>query len=162
VWALPPFSQPATSFSPPPLSPLLQHTNSPSVIFQLVLTDTAGATTTVVSDASWLAFDGDAHRKPGPATQGGSAGTAFLEYIDARGEPVGWRAPGFVPGAGWGPAAATPPSASDLANLHPRMQPSLSFSNLTVVSITPVPAPPQPGVPVECGFVPENTQLLLG
>jgi hypothetical protein len=99
-----------------------QHTDNPSVIFQLILTDSTGAASTVVTDDSWLAFDGDAHRKPGPATDGGSAGTRFLEYIDARGEPVGWRAAGFTPGPGWGPAVGTAPSASDLANLYPRMQ----------------------------------------
>ena len=51
------------------------HTHSPSVIFQLDLTDASGTTTSIVTDSSWLAFDGDVHRNPGPPTQGGSAGT---------------------------------------------------------------------------------------
>lgn len=164
------------------------HTGGPSVIFQLELTDDAGATTTIVTDASWLAFDGDVHRRPGPAIDGGSAGTKFLcvesgweaavahrlhasrpsstaprsEYIDAREEPVGWRAAGFVPGAGWAAAVATAPSASDLANLHPRMQPSLVVTNVTAVSVTPVPPPPNPNTPVECALIPENSAALLG
>lgn len=54
------------------------HTGGPSVIFQLELTDASGATTTVVTDSSWQAFNGDVHRRPGPAIDGGSAGTAFL------------------------------------------------------------------------------------
>jgi hypothetical protein len=48
-----------------------------------------------------MAFDADVHRNPGRALHGGSAGTGFLEYIDARNEPVGWKAAGFKPGAGW-------------------------------------------------------------
>lgn len=145
-----------------PSSSQAMHTGGPSVIFEVDLTTAAGATTPVVTDATWLAFDADVHRRPGPATDGGSAGTKFLEYIDARAEPVGWRASGFVPGAGWAAAVATQPSASDLANLHPRMQPSLVVINVTAVSVTPVPTPPNPSKPVQCGIVPENSNIYLG
>ena len=137
---------------------------SPAVIFQLTLRTAAGATTVVVSDASWSALNGDAHRGPGPSTGGGSsAGTGFVEHIDARAEPVGWRAVGFVPGAGWTPATAKPPSADQLANLHPRMQPPMQVVEvLNITRIWPVPTPPlPPWGPVACGVVPENNKLQL-
>ena len=79
---------------------------TPSTIMQLTLRLAGGAELTVVTDSTWLAFNGDVHRQPGPARHGGSAGTGFLEYIDARFEPVGWRAPGFTPTASW--VRATP------------------------------------------------------
>ena len=113
---------------------------NPSVILEVVLTDAAGATVTVSTDPTWLAFNGDAHRKPGPPTHGSSAGTAFLEYIDARGEPVGWRQAGFAAGADWAPAVATAPSPSDQRAFHPRMQPPLVVADIAVTSIVPVPA----------------------
>jgi hypothetical protein len=60
-----------------------------SAIMQLNIRSASGKVTTVGTDATWMSFDGDAHRHPGPALHGHSAGTGFLEYIDARGEPVG-------------------------------------------------------------------------
>ena len=135
----------------------------PAVIFQLVLHLADGSTQTLVSDASWGAFNGDLHRKPGPAAHGGSAGTGFIEYNDARGEPVGWRAPGFTPGAQWAAAAAQAPSAAQLLDLHPHMQPPLQVAPMPLVSIVPGPAPPPPPPtgPVTCGRVPENSKLTL-
>jgi hypothetical protein len=137
--------------------------SDPNVIFQLELTLADGSKTVVVTDASWRAFNGDAHRKPGPAKNGGSAGTGFLEYIDARGEPVGWRLPGFVEGAGWGAATGAAPTADQITNLHPRMQPAMAVDeNLPAVSIRPVPSPPMPpSGPQWCGIVPENSDFEL-
>ena len=79
------------------------------------------------TDASWRAFNGDVHRNPGPGQHGGSAGTKFIEYIDARHEPVGWKLVGFddSTSAGWAPAEATPPTASDVSNLFPKMEPPM-------------------------------------
>jgi hypothetical protein len=128
----------------------------PSVIFQLELTLADGSVSRVVTDASWRAFDGDAHRKPGPAMDGGSAGTAFVEYIDARGEPVGWRAAGYSEGPGWAAAAGAAPSAEELANLYPRMEsPMVVDELLRVASLQPVPSQPiPPGA--ACGIVPNH------
>ena len=136
---------------------------TPAVIFALTLTLADGSSSTVVSDASWAAFDGDAHRRPGPSQGGGgSAGTGFVEYIDARGEPVGWRGAGFAPGAGWAPAVASAPTADQLANLHPRMQPPMEVYDIAVQSVWPVPTPPMPpSGPVDCGEVAENSALQL-
>jgi hypothetical protein len=55
------------------------HKGSPSVLLQLQLRTHAGEVITHVSNASWTAFNGDAHRKPGPPTHGSSAGTGFIE-----------------------------------------------------------------------------------
>ena len=136
----------------------------PKVIMQLEMIQADGRSKNViVTDASWRAFDGDAHRKPGPATKGGSAGTGFLEYIDARGEPVGWRAPGFVEGAGWTAATAAAPSSDEVKNLHPRMQEPMAVDEtLAPVSMRPIPSPPIPPTgPTWCGVVPENSNLEL-
>ena len=137
--------------------------NTPHVIFELVLTLADGSKQTFVTDASWRAFNGDAHRKPGPATHGGSAGTGFLEYIDARGEPVGWRTAGFAEGAGWAAAVASAPSADELANLHQRMQPPMQVvEDLPIVSIRPIASPPiPPSGPQWCAVAPENSNLEL-
>ena len=118
--------------------------STPDVIFELRVRLAGGAELLVVSDATWSAFNGDVHRVPGPSQGGGgSAGTGFVEYIDARAEPVGWRAAGFAPGAGWAPAVASPPSADQLSNLHPRMQPPMQVVELVNVQrIWPVPPPP--------------------
>ena len=136
---------------------------SPRIIFELVLTLADGSRTSVVTDGSWRAFNGDVHRRPGPATNGGSAGTGFLEYIDARAEPVGWRTAAFAEGAGWAAAVGSAPSASDLANLHPRMQPPMVVDeDLPVVAIRPIPSPPlPPSGPQWCGVAPENSNLEL-
>ena len=56
----------------------------PSARLQLVFVLGDGTVKVVGSDGSWQAFNGDVHRKPGPPTHGSSAGTGFLEYIDAR------------------------------------------------------------------------------
>jgi hypothetical protein len=138
------------------------HQNGPSVMLEVRMTCADGATITLVTDSSWLAFNGDVHRNPAPATQGGSAGTAFLEYIDARHEPVGWRMPGFAPGSGWLAAVGSSPSSDDARNLHPRMQPPMQTSDLSLVSIVPVPSPAPKGVPVRCGYAGEQDTLLLG
>ena len=110
-----------------------------------------------------MAFDGDIHRKPGKPQHGSSAGTGFLEYIDARHEPVGWRSTGFVPGAGWGPAVATPPTAAERQSLHSKMEPPMQVYPVPVRSIRAVPPPPSPPTsPVACGIAAENSILLLG
>jgi len=136
---------------------------APQVIMQLELTLADGSKSVVVTDGSWRAFNGDAHRVPGPAKNGGSAGTGFLEYIDARGEPVGWRLPGFVEGAGWAAAAGAAPTADQLANLHPRMQPAMAVDeNVPAVAIRSIPSPPMPpSGPQWCGIAPENSNLEL-
>ena len=136
--------------------------NTPKAIFQVVMTAADGSRTLAVSDASWSSFNGDLHRKPGPARNGGSAGTGFLEYIDARAEPVGWRSLGFAEDALWVPAVAAAPSADELQNLHPRMEQNMAWSDYPVASIWPVPAPPMPpSGPVWCGIGPENSNLEL-
>ena len=136
--------------------------NTPRVIFQIVMTLSDGSTTTVVTDASWSSFNGDLHRFPGPAKNGGSAGTGFLEYIDARGEPVNWRTVGFVEDSKWVPAVATPPSADEVSQMHPRMEQNMAWSAYPLQSIWQVPAPPLPPTgPVWCGIGPENSNLEL-
>jgi hypothetical protein len=47
----------------------------PQPLMQLNLLLTSGKTVEVVTDGSWDAFDGDVHRRPGPAKHGDSAGT---------------------------------------------------------------------------------------
>jgi hypothetical protein len=129
-------------------------------IMLLKLTLKDGTTTTFSTDGTWQGFNGDAHRKPGAAKHGHSAGTgcvlstrqysrwapvfesclvclisplsvacfvpfllflsrfcSFLEYIDARAEPVGWMTPGFKAGAGWDAATGTAPSAGEWIRL---------------------------------------------
>jgi len=138
--------------------------NPPKVIFQVTMLFSSGEPLSIITDNTWGAFNGDLHRKPGPATHGGSAGTGFLEYIDARGEPVGWRAPGFIPNASlWGSPIATLPTPSDVAMFHAHMKPPLEVSPMTLASIRPVPppAPPAPSKPVACGIVEENSVFQL-
>jgi hypothetical protein len=153
------------ALAPGPHTIALQVMNKgdPLAIMQVVFFGAGGSALGVAAtDASWASFNGDVHRNPGPATHGGSAGTGFLEYIDARFEPVGWTLPGFSPGAGWAPAAAAPPTADQLKNLAARMQPPFEVVELGLESIRPGRVPPAPGVPVECGEVDENAQLTLG
>ena len=142
------------------------HSGGASAMLQLVLRLTDGTVTTVVTDETWLAFDGDAHRKPGKPQHGGSAGTGFIEYIDARAEPVGWRvAPGggFAPGAAWAAAKAAAPSAEQLSQLHAKMEPPLQVYSVDTAAIWAAPSPPSPPCfPVACGVVAENQPLLLG
>ncbi len=114
-----------------------------TALLQVVFRAADGAPLGVVgSDASWAAFDGDAHRRPAPPAHGHSAGTAFLENIDARAEPVGWRAAGFVPGAGWAPANATPLSATDVHTLHARMEPPMQVVDLAPAALRTAARPP--------------------
>jgi hypothetical protein len=92
--------------------------------------ETTTTTTVITTDGSWRAFNGDLHRKPGPSKHGNSAGTApGIEFIDARGEPVGWKtAPdSALSGGGWAPAVASEPSPGQLANLHAKMEPPMQF-----------------------------------
>ena len=136
--------------------------NTPKVIFQILMTSSDGTESILVTNSSWSSFNGDLHRFPGPARNGGSAGTGFLEYIDARGEPVGWRTVGFVEDEKWVPAVATNPSATELQNMHPRMEQNMAWSAYPVQSLWSVPAPPFPPTgPVWCGIGPENTNLEL-
>jgi hypothetical protein len=135
----------------------------PNVIMQLVLHLASGATRTVVTDGSWAAFDADGHRGPTPGS--GSAGVGFIEHIDARQEPVGWRSSGFVPDARWAPALAAPPTAAQAADLHAVMKPPIQVTEgVAVASVYPVPPPPSPppSSPATCGIAPENAVLLLG
>ena len=125
------------------LQAMFEGAGGAAALLQVVFRAADGAALGVVgTDASWAAFDGDAHRKPGPPTHGKSAGTAFLEYIDARAEPVGWRLPGFLPGAGWAPANATPPSAADVRALHARMEPPMQVVDLALAALRPAARPP--------------------
>jgi hypothetical protein len=134
-----------------------------TALLQVVFRAADGAPLGVVgTDASWAAFDGDAHRVPAPPTHGSSAGTHFLENIDARAEPVGWRAAGFVPGAGWAPAVAAPITPAQAADLHAKMQPPFEVVDLALAELRRVPVPPQPPTgPVQCGVVPEGDTLQL-
>ena len=137
---------------------------TPAVVFHLVIRYTDNTEVVIVSDSSWLALNADIHRNPGAATGGGSsAGNGFVEFIDARHEPIGWRATGFVPGAGWAPAVASAPSSDQLANLHPRMQPPMEVVQvINVERIWSVPTPPQPPWgPTSCGIAPENSNMQL-
>lgn len=146
---------------PHTLALVVMHT-PPQAIMQIVFRAADGTPTIIGTDATWSAFNGDAHRKPGPATHGGSAGTGFLEYIDARGEPVGWTLPGFTPGNGWSPALASPNTPALAAQLHAKMQPPFEVVQLTLSELRPVPVPPAPPTgPVQCGVVPENADLEL-
>ena len=54
-----------------------------------------------------------------------SAGTGFIEYIDARDEPVGWKLAGFQPSADWGPVVASAPTTAQLGQLHAKMEPPM-------------------------------------
>jgi hypothetical protein len=116
---------------------------APLCIFQVTLYLSSGANVTMVTDGSWQAFNGDKHRMPGRAQHGGSAGTGFLEYIDARGEPVGWRAPGFSPDGQWTPAVASQPTAGQVANFVSHMKPPFQVHDLVLQTIYPGP-PPRP------------------
>jgi len=132
------------------------HNSPPRAILQLALTMADGSTAVVATDGSWRAFDGDVHRRPGPPLSGGSAGTDYVEHIDARAEPIGWTAQGFVEGAGWAAAVGAAPSAVELQNLYPRMEPQLDVDEeVQVVATWPIPSPPIPAG-VSCGVVPNH------
>eukprot|EP01046_Picozoa_sp_COSAG06_P023084 COSAG06_NODE_1818_length_8294_cov_40.638560_5_plen_735_part_00 len=146
-----------------------------NVIMQLQLRTAGGKSTTLGTDATWMALDADVHRNPGPALHGHSAGTGFLEYIDARHEPVGWMTAGFKPGAGWGPAVASAVSSTQLAQLTSKMQPPIEVeppvSAVTIKAIAPNPAPapgphgpppPPPGPPATCVDVAEDSHANIG
>jgi len=136
--------------------------NTPKVILQIIMTASDGSVTTIVTNTSWSSFNGDLHRFPGPPQHGSSAGTGFLEYIDARGEPINWRTVGFVEDSKWVPAVATPPSTDEISNFHPRMERNMAWSPYPVQNIWQVPAPPLPPTgPVWCGIGPENSNLEL-
>jgi hypothetical protein len=62
----------------------MQPGSTPSAIMMLKLHLAGGKTMTVVTDGSWQAFNGDAHRKPGPATHGHSAGTGCVVNSSSR------------------------------------------------------------------------------
>ncbi len=93
---------------------------SAGVLMQLVLELEGGATTTVVTDSSWDAFDADLYMKPTP---GKNWYKHVLESTDARAEPVGWRSElSFKPaGTGWGKAITVLPAAGNMPGLHPKM-----------------------------------------
>ena len=149
------------------------HVHNPSAMLQINFELSSGKVVTVGTDKTWSAFNGDAHRNPGAALHGHSAGTSFLEYIDARREPVGWKAAGFKAGAGWGAATATAPTSAQLAQLHPKMQPPMEvMPSVAVVTIRaiapnlpppPGPAPlPPPGPPATCVDAAENQIADIG
>ena len=115
--------------------------SAPQCIFQVTLYLAGGGSLTMATDGSWLAFNGDLHRKPGKPQHGGSAGTGFLEYIDARGEPVGWKAPGFTPDSQWTPAVASPPTPAQVAEFVPHMKPPFQVHDLVLQTIYPGPPP---------------------
>ena len=146
-----------------------------NVVMQLHLWEAGGKVTTVGTDSTWMAFDADIHRNPGPALHGHSAGTGFIEYVDARNEPVGWMASGFKPGAGWGPAVGRALAATDYAQLTPKMQPPMEVEPpvavVTIKSIAPNPAPaphpgpapsPPPGPPAACVHTAEDHKADIG
>ena len=125
------------------------------------LLSTAGSTS---GDGSWAAFDGDTHRKPGAPQHGHSAGTGFLEFIDARAEPVGWQLPGFdATASGWASPVAEVqlPSGVQAKNFHAKMEPSMQVTLVAAATVTPVPPPTPPATPVTCGRAVENTQITL-
>ena len=149
----------------------------PQALMQLSLTMPSGQVTAVGTDATWSAFDGDVHRNPGRSLHGGSAGTGYIEYIDARKEPVGWKAAG-APAAGWAAAAAAAPTAAQIAQLHPKMQPPLeveppvAVKTIKAIAPNPAPAPKPPGPsppspgppapPATCVDVPERRSANIG
>ena len=108
------------------------HSKGATAMMQLHLSFGNGSVTTLVTDGTWSAFDGDVHRKPGRPKHGNSAGTGFIEYIDARGEPAGWKGTPFTPGAGWAPATTATPTDAQRQNLHPKMEPPLQVYNVPV------------------------------
>ena len=69
---------------------VLAWASEPEVMLQINLKLKSGENITIGTDSTWMAFNGDVHRKPGAPQHGHSAGTGYLEYIDARQEPVGW------------------------------------------------------------------------
>jgi len=114
----------------------------PSVMLEVRLTLDSGKVITIGTDATWLAFNGDVHRKPGkPEGKGhdaNSAGTGFIEYIDARNEPIDWMLSSFRATSAWRPAVATEPSTADAYNLHSKMEPPLQLTSIPVTTIRPV------------------------
>lgn len=131
----------------------------PSALMQIHLRLKSGDDVLIVTDGSWQAFNGDAHRNPGKAQHGGSAGTGFLEYIDARKEPVGWMKLGFEAGSGWVAASAVAPSPQQHDNLHAKMGRPMQVRDIPVQSIRPVEGPPSGQV--ACGIVAEGETLDL-
>eukprot|EP00035_Acanthoeca_spectabilis_P025007 m.456410 g.456410 ORF g.456410 m.456410 type:complete len:1036 (-) comp21050_c0_seq1:25-3132(-) len=115
-----------------------------SVVLQLQFVSASGDTTTIGTDSTWSAFDGDVHRNPGKAQHGGSAGTGFIEYIDARAEPVGWKLVGFKPDSAWAAASAT---AIGSTVLHPRMEPPMQTTYISTATTSNTPFAPPRGPP---------------
>jgi hypothetical protein len=160
----------------------------PLVILQVVLRLQSGAIVHLSTDNTWMGFDGDAHRVPVPHTgsQHATAGTAFIEYIDARKEPVGWMTKGFKMTPDWAAATATTPTAAQLAVMAPKMQPPMQVvDTIEVLSIAPYtpgpppapkppsnptphpisppsPAPPPAPSPATCVDVEEDSKASLG
>jgi hypothetical protein len=109
--------------------------DGPRVILELQLR-TASGLTRVVTSSAWKALNADAHRRPMHGS--GSAGVGFIENLDARADPVGWRRAGFVPDAAWTSAVAAAPSAAQLQNLYPRMElPIAVDERLEAASVIP-------------------------
>jgi len=131
----------------------------PSVILQINLRLRSGTTRVLFTDGTWQAFNGDAHRKPAAPQYGRSAGTGFLEYIDARAEPVGWTSPGFKADAAWSNAVATSPSSDQQENLHAKMTRPMQVYDVPIASIRPVASVPTEHV--TCGMVAEHQVLPL-
>jgi hypothetical protein len=155
----------------------------PLVILQVVLRLQSGATVHLSTDDTWMGFDGDAHRVPVLHTsRHPSAGTAFIEYIDARKEPIGWTTKGFKTTADWAVATATTPTAAQLAMMAPKMQPPMqvvdTIEAVSIVPYTPGPPPaphpppnptprptppPSPAPPpATCVDIKENSKASLG
>ena len=145
------------------------HAGGASALMQLQLRLASGQVVTIGTDATWQAFDGDAHRAPGKPQHGSSAGTGFIEYIDARQEPVGWTLPGFKPGAGWTPASAVAPTAAQASALHSKMEPPMQVHTHVPVRYIgpfppppPPPTPPPPSPPATCVDAAENSVADIG
>jgi hypothetical protein len=110
------------------------HSGGAQALLQLQFHVGGGKVVTVGTDETWSAFNGDVHRNPGKAQHGGSAGTGFIEYIDARREPVGWKSSAFTGSSGWSKATAAPITTAQLAQLHPRMEPPMQTTFVKAAS----------------------------
>ena len=135
----------------------------PTAMLQINLRLKSGEVVVLTTDGTWQAFNGDTHRKPDRAYHGGSVGTGFVEYIDAREEPVGWMLPGYQAEDGWPTAVGKEPSTSQQQNLHAKIGRPMQVYDVSVKSIRAIPAPPPtpPAFPVSCGVAAEGWVLVL-
>jgi len=108
---------------------------APNVLLQLRIGYANGAEDLILSDATWSAYNADVHRLPGPPHHGSSAGTGFLEYIDARYEPIRWKFPDFSLDSGWTDAKAFAMTDDQKKNIHQKMEPPLQTKDMVPASI---------------------------